>query len=261
MLKVTALIITFYAFNISVAGAEGNYWFDRAIKQEYFAGQFVTALGAVNRTLYIGANKSFFTLSLPGNKLIDQTAKIEKLPNDEITSILISQGKEEVWISTNGNTYSGKCYRYDLSPCQAQSSFLNNLLKEDENLPKPACCGIETFATEGEQVVEGYFKGNVYLCTQKTQRCKLVYKPTSYYNWAVASLMTGTTAYVATSGDGLIVIDRKTGSAARFPDKDQNYIRAIALDGEDIFFGAGGLYKATVRDFALSSGSALQTRP
>jgi len=262
MRKMKLLLIPLLtAIVFSTALAEENHWADIARRLDVLNGEVITALATAGGTLYIGVGKSFFTLTLSDTKLVDQTAKIEKSAGDEITSIVVNQENNEVWVSFNNSNYSGKCYRYDLSRCQVQSSFLKDQLQQYNNLPQPSCCAIEAFASEGGQVVEGYFKGNVYLCSKKTHKCSLAYKPTSIYSWPVAVLMTKTTAYAATRGDGLIVIDRKTSKATRFPDKNQDHIRAMAIEGNILFFGATGLYRATVKDFAPQSNSVLKPTP
>lgn len=240
-----------FFFCLCTASHKERYWMDYAERIDLFKEHYIIALAIADDNLYVSTGTNLFIVNLDGYSLTEVTQKIKKEPQDQITGILVDPIIKELCIVLNGNVHSSLCYSYDLNIKQSQSSFLIEIIqfyeKLQKNAPQPS---INTLDFDSYQAIVGFFKGNVYLYSIKNKMYQLVYKPTSIYNWPVSAVLTKTTAFVATRGDGLIVVDRKTATATRFPDKASNYIHALAVHNKDLYIGAKGLYKAKITDFA-----------
>lgn len=180
----------------------------------------------------------------------DMTRRITKGPDDEITEMVDAEHRT-LWIALNGNTHSASCYAYDLHVTACDSTFFEDLMRRYDDLgrnaPQPS---ISPPALDQRQAIVGFFKGGVYLYSIEGRQYRLVYTPSSAYNWAVGAVLTHKAGLVATRGDGLIVIDRVTGTARRFPDRPGNPIRTVAVSGATLYIGARGVYQAPVAAIA-----------
>jgi len=227
-------------------GLGGRYWIDHAKQSELFHGQDVVAVASVDRWLYVSTGASLFQVNRDGISA-DVTARVKKSAADQITDVLVDSARKELWIVLNSNTLFASCYSDDLEPRDCPRAFLDQRTVLMEALQKDGPqSSVSALAFDGDQAIEGYFKGGIYLYSMLDRRLRLVYKPSSPGNWAVSAVLTNDTAFVATRGDGLIAVDRKTAAAVRFPDKDDNYIHSLAVRGPELYIAAKGLYRANI---------------
>jgi len=213
--------------------------------------QTITALALANGTLYVAAGENLFVAKPDGTELTNVTPKLHKQPADQVTSILVDAARQNLWIATNDNLHLAECYSFALEAEHCERTFIEDELKMYErlsrNAPQPS---ITAMAHDDHGAVVGFFKDGVYLYSLSDEKYKSAYKPNSIYNWPIAAILTPNLGFVATRGDGLLVIDRVTGAASRFPDKNGQYIRALAADeAGHLYIGSVGLYKAGLTGF------------
>jgi len=233
------------------APANRGFWSDHARPLPILTNETITALARVENTLYIAAGEKLFITKLGGTGLTDVTAKLLKQPADQVTRILVDEARQNTWIVTNDNLRLAECYSFSLQAKHCESTFIENELTMYErlssNAPAPS---IAAMAYDDRGAIVGFFKDGVYLYSMSDGKYRLVFKPQSAYKWATGALLTPAFGFVATRGDGLLVIDRATGSVSRFLDKHGQYIRTLAVDdGGNLYIGAFGLYKASLKDF------------
>jgi hypothetical protein len=223
-------------------------WEAMARRVPAFDDQVVTALGVADKELYVAQGRRVFVYFIASGSLQDVTSRIRAESSDEVTSILVDAARSELWIGTNGNTHASVCYDYALRPTCASKAYLDEWLRFADSLtgsPRPQPNSIWTFDRDEARAVVGFFKGNVYAYDVANQRYRLLYRPTSLYNWVTVSLVRGNCALVGTRGDGVIAVDLAKERVARYPDgSSANYVRALATDGREAFLAAKGLYRA-----------------
>lgn len=246
------LILAFF-FCTNMFATKEDYWMYYAEKLDILKEYEIKAIAIAENNLYVatGPGKNgiatgidLYLVDLNGYSIKKVTQKIIKEdPRDEITEILTNPLNKEIWIRL---TNIARCYNYDLSIKQSPSNFLNDRLEVSEKMKD----SIGAFDLDKDQAVVGFFKGNIYLYTINTKKYQMVYELTDKYNWALSAVLTKTTAYVATRGDGLIVIDRKTGTAEPFFDTEYEYIQSLAVyNNTYLYIGStNGLYKIKISD-------------
>jgi hypothetical protein len=203
----------------------------------------------VDRWLYAATGARLFRVNLDGVST-DVTPKVKKSAADEITDILVDSDRKELWIVLNSNTLFASCYSDELEHRDCPRAFLDQRTALMEALQKNGPqSSVSALAFDAEQAIVGYFKDGIYQYSMRDRRQRLVYKPSSPGNWAVSAVLTSSTAFVATRGDGLIAVDRKTAAAVRFPDKDDNSIHSLAARGPELFIAAKGLYRANIAEY------------
>jgi len=228
----------------------GDYWVDRANQLELFRGREVTAIAFVDQRLYVSTGRKIFLVHADENSSIDLTERVKKRVADQITDILVDPVRNELWIVLNSNMLFASCYTVDLVPKDCPRAFLGQRTALIESLQESGPrSSVNALAVDAEQVIVAYFKDGIYLCSLQENWKKLVYKPSSPNNWGVSAVLTNNAGFVATRGDGLIVVDRKNATAVRFSDKDNNYIRSLAAHGQELYLGAKGLYRANIADY------------
>lgn len=256
-MKKIVLVLTgllFYSCCLKIAFSEEEYWRDHAEKLHILEDKTISAIGIADNHLYIAAIENLFMSNLDGSSLVDVTQKIRKEPKDQITDILVDSSEKTLWLALNGSITSALSYSYALDIKQSQKDFLNRILQLSELLRDhaPQLSSINTLAFDNDRAIVGFFKGNVYLYSFKNKTYKLVYKPTSQYNWPVSAVLEGDTAFVAVAGDGLIVIviDGKAINVSRFHDKPHDHIQTLAIHNRDLYIGTkGGVDKAKISNF------------
>jgi len=239
-----------------MGAAGGKSWTDQARPLDLLNQQRIAALASTRDRLYVSTGERVFIVALSGSSVTDATGRISKQPADEITEILVDAAREQLWIVLNQNAHLASCYSYDLAARQCPRSFLEQRMGLYERLRESGLpSSISALAFDDRQAVFGLFRGGIYLYAMKEGKSSLVYRPSSSDHWPVAAILTDVAAFVATRGDGLIVVDRKTGTAARFPDKPGQQVRAVAVREPELYLGATGLYRARIVDFVSPPGA------
>lgn len=236
------------------SGVQAAYWSDVARQLDIFKGQRIAALASAANRLYVSTGRNVFIVNVDNYSIVEATKHIKKQPKDEVTEILVDAARKELWIALNQNTRLAACYDYDLDARQCSRSFLDERMEIYGRLQKAGIqSSIATLAFDAHEAIVGVFKGGIYMYSMKDWKPRLIYKPSSPYHWPVAATLSEGTAFVATRGDGLIIINRKTGAAARFPEERRDRIRALAVHRSDLYLGAIGLYKAKIDDFLAAA--------
>lgn len=246
----TAVVLSCVYF-IHAMPVRGCFWSDNARRLPVLTNETITALALADGTLYAATGEKLFMTNLDGASLTDVTAKLLKQPTDEVTAILVDRTRRNLWIATNDSLHLAQCYNFALQAQHCGGAFLEEELQMYERLRRNAPApSIAAMAHDELGAVVGFFKDGVYLYSLRDYQYRLVYKPDNIYHWPVGALLTPTLGFVATRGDGLVVIDRTSACVSRFPDENGHYIRALATDGTgSLYIGSIGLYRAAVTDF------------
>lgn len=255
----TLLAFSSIFLSISGAAAQEKHWSDYAKPIAELKGQIVKALAIAGDDLFVatastGAGSRLLVVDRTHYSIKDVTSKLEKGKGDDVTDIIVSD--KRLCIGLNGNNPDW-CYDSSFNSKEDSKPFLKKRALQDEQLiaNAPTKGSLWTFNADDRQAIVGFFKGNIYLYSFDRKAYRLVYKPSDTYNWPAATDLGKTTAFASTIGDGLIVVDRKTGKTARFlDDKREDYIRALANDGADLYIGTvKGLYLAKTTDLRPSN--------
>src|SRR5689334_16845789 len=204
----------------------GRYWVDRAEKLKPLQGEDVVAIASMGAWLYVSTGRRVFLVRPDGSETTDVTARVKRNDEDQITNILVDSNRNELWIVFNSNTLLSSCYGENLEPGDCPRTFLDERIALMEKLRKNGPgSSVDALAFDGEQAIVSYFKGDIYLYSLRDHRQQLAYKPSSPGHWGISAALTNRTGIVVTRGDGLIVVDRKTAAAMRFPDRGANHIQ------------------------------------
>src|SRR5262245_13705217 len=170
-------------------------------------------------TLLVATRKELFEVVNDGAPR-DVTPSVPKDPGDDITNIHV-EDQQTLWIALNGNGFSIVCglERGSVSSCAKWGMAVpQDFCAQPLPDPLPSTASIETMACSAEGTVLGFFRGDVFFCPAPKGRCRRLYKPTSDFRYALASKIAFPVALVSTCGDGLLVIDLRTGDLRRYDD-------------------------------------------
>jgi len=236
---------------------ESKPWKQVAKPVAGFADHQVLALAADHGHLYVGSfltkekRSGFEIYDLKTGKITEDNKRIHLHKEDSITHILVDEKTKHVWIATNNNLATARCYDDKWMIMKCDRSFIDDHVKylEPPSVKNPS---FETGTYDEAGGVLGQFKGPIFL-VDKSQQLEKVYEG-DHYKWPRASALTKEYALVGTNGDGLIVINRATKNVARFPDNDKTTLdnaAAVAVAGAEVYIGGVGLYRAPLKDFSV----------
>lgn len=236
-----------------VQSAKDFYWKDCAVSLLGFEGKEINVVRSSAHGLYVATGHGLYLLDTTSGKISDQTIRIRKNEEDDVTDILFDDARQETWVATNGNTHSATCYKNLIVPDECKgSTFIKewlafvNLLQQSQPVPS----SINAWAKDSSTAFVGFFKSNIYTYDIVSRKWALVYRTSSIYNSPTDVLVTKHLAVISTLGDGLLVFDRERGVVTRLKDIDvgRGYVRALTTDGKRVYLGTTGVYSLNLSD-------------
>jgi hypothetical protein len=250
-----ALILFCTVFSVFAGTVDSKPWKQMVKPVKGFSDHQILALATDGEHLLVGSflNKKkqsgFEIYDLKTGQVLEKARRIHLNPQDSITHILVDSKTHHVWIGTNNNLASARCYDDKWMIMKCDRSLLDDDVSK-HTAPK-GMSSLETATYDQAGGVAGEFKGGVYLA-QDPAHLEKVYAPKDKFQWPVSSALTPDLAFVGTKGDGLIVINRANHNVERHPDHDSlDFAAAVTVAKDQVFIGGLGLYHAPLKTFAV----------